>query len=454
MSTTIGVRSSAINSGTGTHTVSSVIDQLSIGRGHINILIAAALGTAFDSFNTNVVSFAMPSIMKEWTVDPIMNGLLNSAGIWGMFVGALVWGPLTDRFGRKLGFAGTIFGFAALSGFTALAHNVVQFGILRFITGMCLGGMIPVCTTYVSECVATRYRGRFLASMIILWPGGQLAAAGVALVLVPHYGWRSLFIVGILPAFLTFWMLYKLTESPRWLAAKGRMEESKQVLRVLGADEESLAGLAGEDLTSKVPISVLLKGQYLRRLILTCGYYFFAYFGYYGFVLWLPTILATVYHLSLVKTFSYTFYAALAAIGGRVAGFYGIEKFGRKPLFYIGFGLGGVAALIFGGIKNPAMLLWGACALAFIYEQGVTGTVVWTAELYPSKVRATAVALSTSAGRVSSALSPVVFGWFLKNHMYYNIYITIAVMFWITVALVFFLGEETKGKTLQEMGAA
>lgn len=453
MSMTMGVNDSTA-SGMGSHTVGSVIDELNISRTHINILIAASLGTAFDSFNTNVVSFAMPSIMKEWTVSPVLNGILNSAGIWGMFVGALVWGPLTDRFGRKLGFAGTIFGFAALSGFTALAHNVLQFGILRFITGMCLGGMIPVCTTYVSECVATKYRGRFLASMIILWPAGQLAAAGVSLVLVPHYGWRSLFIVGILPAFLTFWMLFQLTESPRWLAAKGRMDDSKKVLKMLGAPEESLRGLSGEDLSSKVPLSVLLQPKYLTRLVLTCGYYFFAYFGYYGFVLWLPTILATVYHLTLVRTFSYTFLAAIAAIMGRVAGFYSIEKFGRKQLFYVGFGLGGVAALIFGAIKNPSFLVWGACALAFIYEQGVTGTVVWTAELYPSKVRATAVAVSTSAGRVSSALSPVVFGWFLQHHMYYNIYITIAVMFWITVGLVYFLGIETKGKTLQELGAA
>jgi putative MFS transporter len=435
-------------------TVSSVIERLELNHVHINILIGAALGYVFDSFDTYIVSYSMPSIIKEWNIDPVTNGLLTSAGIWGMFVGAVFWGPFTDRFGRKLGFTGTILGFAALSGFTALAGNTYQFAILRFVTGMCLGGMIPVTTTLVSECVATRFRGRFVAFLTVLWPFGLLAAAICSLLLVPHYGWRVLFVVGVIPAFLTLWIRWKMPESPRWLSARGNLAETVSVLKLLGASDGDLQGIRPEDAADAAPFSVLLRTPYLKRFILTAGYYFFSYFGYYGFVLWLPSILAVVYHLSLVTTFTYTLYVAIAAIAGRATAFYTIERFGRKQLFYIGFGLGSLAALLFGTIDNPKLLVWGACLMSFLYEQGVAGTVVWTAELYPSKVRATAVSWSTGAGRVSSALSPVVFGWLMKNHMYYGVYVTMAALFWVAVALVFFLGIETKGKSLEELGAA
>jgi putative MFS transporter len=438
-----------------TTSVSTVMEKLPLNRVHYYILIAAGLGLAFDSFDTYIVSYAMPSIIREWKIDPITNGLLTSAGFWGMMLGAVVWGPFTDKFGRRIGFIGTILGFAALSGFTAFATNVYQFGILRFVTGMCLGGTIPIDTALTSEFIAARYRGKFVAFMTILWPFGLLSAAILSLTLVTRYGWRLLFIVGVIPAFLSFWIRAKVPESPRWLAIKGRMPEALSVLKTLGASDEDVQGITPDEVSKKsVPVSTLLQPQYLKRFILTSGYYFFSYFGYYGFVLWLPTILATVFHLSLVKTFTYTLFVAISAILGRIFAYYTIERFGRKQLFYVGFGLGGVAALLFGTITNPALLVWGACLLAFLYEQGVVGTVVWTAELYPSKIRTTAIGWSTAAGRVSAAISPVVFGWFVQRHMYYGVYVAMAVAFWIAVGLAFFLGTETKGKSLHELGSA
>lgn len=149
-----------------------------------------------------------------------------------------------------------------------------------------------------------------------------------------------------------------------------------------------------------------------------------------------------------------TLFVAISAILGRATAFWTIERFGRKQLFYVGFGLGGIAALLFGIIKDPSLLVWGACILSFLYEQGVAGTVVYTAELYPSNVRATATSWSTGAGRISAAVSPIVFGYFMKIHFYYGIFLTMAIFFWVAVALVYFLGVETKGKSLNNIGAA
>lgn len=438
----------------GNNTVDGIIEKLNVSPTHIYIIIAAALGFMFDSFDTYVVSYAMPAIIKEWKIDAVMNGILTSAGIWGMFIGAIIWGPVTDKLGRKVGFIGTILGFSLLSGLTVLSQSPNQFLIFRFVTGMCLGGMIPVDTALMSEYVSTRYRGRFVAVLTLLWPFGLLVAAVLALNLIATHGWRIMFIIGVIPAFLSMFIRAKVPESPRWLALKGKTNEVKNVLKILGATDQDVENLdtTVED-KKNVSVFVLLQPQYIKRFILTAGYYFFGYFGYYGFVLWFPSILSTVYGLSLAKTFTYTLFTALAAILGRLTAFYTIEKFGRKQLFYVGFGLGGVAALLFGLIQNPNYLLFGACILSYLYEQAVAGTVVWTAELYPSQVRATATCWSTGFGRISSAVAPIVFGFLMMAHMYYGIYLTMAVSFWIACILVAFLGIETKGKSLKEVGA-
>lgn len=434
-------------------TVNDVIESLKLSSTHFWVVSIAALGFMFDSFDTYIVSYAMPSIIREWDIDNVTIGILSSAGLAGMFLGAIFWGPFTDRMGRKAGFIGTVLGFSLLTGVTAFVPNVFQFGIVRFLTGMCLGGMIPVNTALVSEYVAAKYRGRFVSVLTVLWPVGLLLAALCSLALVPTYGWRILFYIGVLPAILTFFVAFRVPESPRWLISKGRVNAATIVLRKLGASEEDVANLINEKKEKDVSIFALLQPKYAKRFVLTGGYYFFAYFGYYGFVLWLPSILSRVYGLSLATTFSYTLFVALAAILGRMVAFYTIERFGRKQLFYVGFGIGGIAALIFGMLNEPTYLLIGACMLSFLYEQGVAGTVVWTAELYPSEVRATATCWSTGLGRVSAALSPIVFGYFMDIKMYYGIYIMMAISFWIAVALVFFLGIETKGKSLKDVGA-
>jgi putative MFS transporter len=437
-----------------TTTISSIIEKLRPTGLHYFILATAALGFMLDSFDSYIPAYAMPSIAKEWHLTPVMIGTLASAGMWGMLFGAIVWGPFSDKFGRRIGFIGTILGFSLFSGLTIFATGVGQFFAYRFIGGMCLGGMVPIDTALVSEYVATKYRGRFIAVLTLMWPFGLLAAAVASLTLVPTYGWRILFILGVLPAGLCVLIRWKVPESPRWLASKGRIEEAAAVMKKLGASEAELHNLIPEQAEGKAPLSILLRRPYLKRFLLTTGYYFFAYFGYWGFLLWLPSILAVHFKLSLVRTFTYTLLAALSAIAARVVALYTIERFGRKQLFYVGYGVAGIGALVFGRIENPAYLVWGACILAFFYEQGVTGTVVWTAELFPSKVRATATSWSSGAGRISSALAPMAFGFFMGRNMYYATYVMIAVFFWVAVLLVYVLGIETKGKSLEEIGAA
>ena len=183
-------------------TVSSIIEKLPLTKTHYMLAMAAALGYMFDAFDTYIVGFAMPSIVKEWQLTPVFNGMLASAGMWGMFIGAMMWGPIIDKVGRKFGFAGTVLGFSLVSGLTALSTGTTQFIVYRFISGLFLGGMLPVVSALVAEYVAAKHRGRFVAVPPVFWPVGLFAAAIASFTLVPVYGWRALFVVGVVPAHL------------------------------------------------------------------------------------------------------------------------------------------------------------------------------------------------------------------------------------------------------------
>jgi putative MFS transporter len=380
--------------------------------------------------------------------------MLSSAGMWGMFIGALLWGPIVDKVGRKTGFAATVLGFSAVSGITAFATNPTQFIVFRFISGLFLGGMLPVVSALVAEYVAARHRGRFVAVPPIFWPVGLFAAAVAARLLVPSFGWRSLFVVGVLPAFLGWFVIKRLPESPRWLIVKGRRREAAGVLQALGATAHQVQDLAPEPTVTEVPLRVLLKPPYLGRFVLTTSVLFFGFFGYYGFVLWLPSILVTQFKISLATTFTYTVLVGACAILGKIAAFLTIDRLGRRQLFYVGYGLAGVASLAFGLLTNPTHLLIGACVLSFLLEEAAAGCVVLPTELFPSHVRGTANAWTSAAGKLGSAFSPLLFGVLMQKNMYYGIFITMAAFFWIACLIVLTMGVETKGRTLQDVGAA
>jgi putative MFS transporter len=171
-------------------------------------------------------------------------------------------------------------------------------------------------------------------------------------------------------------------------------------------------------------------------------------------VLWLPSILVIHFKISLARTFTYTVLVGVCAILGKIAAFLTVDRLGRRQLFYVGYGLAGVAALVFGLLETPTHLLIGACVLSFLLEEAAAGCVILPTELFPSHVRGTANAWTSAAGKLGSALSPLIFGVLMARDMYYGIFITMAVFFWMACLMVLTLGVETKGKTLQDVGAA
>jgi MFS family permease len=157
--------------------------------------------------------------------------------------------------------------------------------------------------------------------------------------------------------------------------------------------------------------------------------------------------------MHLAQAFSYTVLVGTFAILGKIAAFVTIDRFGRKQLFYTGFGMAAIVSLLFGLLKQPLHLLVGACALSFFLEEAATGCVVLPTELFPSQVRGTANAWSSAAGKLAAALSPLAFGLFMGRGQYYGIFMTMAIFFVLACAIIFIFGIETKGKALQDVAA-
>ena len=285
---------------------------------------------------------------------------------------------------------------------------------------------------------------------------GRLFLAAIAsFVLVPRFGWQSLFLAGALPAALAPFVIRRLPESPRWLASRGKKEKAAAALVLLGANEQQVKTLdESKAQIQGVPLKVLLRPPYLRRLFITTSVLFFGFFGYYGFVLWLPSILVLHFKMRLAQAFGYTILVGSFAILGKITALVTIDRFGRKQLFYVGFGMAAIVSLIFGLLKQPLHLLAGACALSFFLEEAAAGCVVLPTELFPSQVRGTANSWSSAAGKLAAALSPIVFGFFMARHEYYEIFATMAVFFGVACMIIFALGTEAKGKGWHEAGAS
>src|SRR5260221_3451321 len=214
--------------------IGRAIDLAPLTKPLMFIIAVAAAGFLFDSFDIVIVSYALPSIAKEFQLTPQQVGLIGSSALAGMGIGSWIWGWIADRWGRRIVFAATVLMFSVFTGIAGLSFSLGFLIGARVLTVLGLGGMVPIDSALVAEYAPARIRGRVSACLPLCWPIGIFAAAGTSLAVVPTIGWRWLFAIGVLPAILAFIIRRGIPESPRWLAAHGRTEEAQASLRCVG----------------------------------------------------------------------------------------------------------------------------------------------------------------------------------------------------------------------------
>ncbi|EEL14216.1 metabolite transport protein yceI [Bacillus cereus 95/8201] len=387
------------------------------------LLGIAGLGWLFDAMDVGMLSFVMVALQKDWGLSTQEMGWIGSINSIGMAVGALVFGILSDKIGRKSVFIITLLLFSIGSGLTALTTTLAMFLVLRFLIGMGLGGELPVASTLVSESVEAHERGKIVVLLESFWAGGWLIAALISYFVIPKYGWEVAMILSAIPALYALYLRWNLPDSPRFQ----KVEKRPSVIE---------------------NIKSVWSGEYRKATIMLWILWFSVVFSYYGMFLWLPSVMV-LKGFSLIKSFQYVLIMTLAQLPGYFTAAWFIERLGRK--FVLVTYLIGTAcsAYLFGVAESLTVLIVAGMLLSF-FNLGAWGALyAYTPEQYPTVIRGTGAGMAAAFGRIGGILGPLLVGYLVASQASLSLIFTIFCgSILIGVFAVIILGQETKQQEL------
>lgn len=389
-------------------TFDDAIQRVGYGRFQTKLMILCGLGWAADAMEVLLISFALPVIAAEWNLAPAQTGLLGTAIFLGMLVGAVVWGRLSDIFGRRLGFISTVAIDSVFGLLSALAPSFTALVILRTLTGFGVGGTLPVDYSIFAEYLPSEKRGRYLVLLESFWALGVIAAAGLAWLIVPVAGWRALLAVSALPGLIIFFIRREIPESPRFLLVSGQPERARQVLELVArTNGVTLPDVPLLPLEKTAPPSAagLLKPELRRTTLLLWVMWFAISLGYYGVFTWLPTFFKAS-GMALLPVYQNTFILALAQLPGYFSAAYLVERWGRRRTLAVYLVASGVFTYLFAYATGTGMLVAMGAWMSF-FTLGAWGALyAYTPEVYPTNLRATGMGAASGWTRISGALAP------------------------------------------------
>lgn len=435
------------------------LDRVPLNRFHWRLLIVAGLGWMFDAMDVILIAFLLTPIKTEFGLDATQTGIVASAGFVGMFFGAAIAGRLADRLGRRTVFQVTlvIFSFGAL--LSAAAPSFETLLIARVIAGLGLGGELPVASTLVSEYAPRASRGRFIVLLESFWAYGTILAGVVALVVLPQFGWRGAFVVGALPALYVAYLRRALPESPRFLAEHGRAAEADAVVRRVEREGGGALITVAKPVAPERPVAgsgavaSLFAPRYARRTLMLWILWFGITLTYYGIFTFLPSLLAGR-GLSVVRSNEYFFISSLAQVPGYFSAAWLVERAGRRPTLVAYLIGSAVAAYLFGNSGAGTDAIVFASLLSF-FNLGAWGVVyTLSPELYPTALRATGAGTAAAVGRLGGIIGPFLTSTLTASLGQSGVFALFMGLLFITAAAVGLLGEETRGKSLEEIAPA
>ena len=392
-------------------------------------LIGSAVGYAMDGFDLLILGFMLSAISADLNLTPAQSGSLVTWTLIGAVVGGILFGALSDRYGRVRVLTWTIVLFAVFTGLCAIAQGYWDLLIYRTIAGIGLGGEFGIGMALAIEAWPAKHRAKAASYVALGWQVGVLAAALLTPVLLPHIGWRGRFVVGIFPAFVAWYLRTRLHE-PEIFSQK-QIELSTQKISKL----ESFKLLIKDKATTKVSLGVVVLTSVQN-------------FGYYGIMIWMPNFLSKQLGFSLTKSGLWT----AVTVCGMMAGIWIFgrlaDRIGRKPSFLL-FQLGAVISIItYSQLTDPTAMLVAGAFLGMFVNGMMGGYGALMAEAYPTEARATAQNVLFNLGRAVGGFGPVVVGAIVSAYSFSIAIAFLAVIYVIDMVATVFLVPELKGKEL------
>jgi MFS family permease len=351
--------------------------------------VAASLGWMLDAFDVMLFSLLLASIMADLNLTKEQGGALGSITLVAAAAGGLIFGVFADRYGRKRALMASVLLYSIFTALCGLSRNLWELAAFRVCLGFGMGGEWASGAALVSESWPASTRGRAFAFMQSSWAIGFGLAAAVTGVLLPLWGWRAVFFVGVLPAFFTLWVRRNVEEPEVWKRA--RLPARRAALQDLFR-----GGLA--------------RASVALTLMNAC-----TLFGWWGLNTWVPAYLVLPAAqggagLSIVGSSAVVFITQVGMWFGYVTFGFAADAIGRKRAYAIYIVAASVLLPVYGYMRNPLVLLGLGPLVAFFGTGHYSGFGPLTAEIYPTAIRATAQGFTYNAGRLASAAAPYVIG--------------------------------------------
>ena len=396
-------------------------------------LIAASLGWLLDAFDVMLYALILTAVVKDLGLSLATGGQLASLTLAASALGGLVFGVMADKLGRTRALSLSILLYSVFTFACGLAQNVWQLAIFRFLLGLGMGGEWASGATLVSETWPEKHRGKALGLMQSCWAIGYGAAAVVVALILPTYGWRAVFFVGIIPALFTLWIRRNLEEPEMWLA-----------VRRAAALQHSTTS-ASQPPTTSAPFAWPLV---ITLTLMNAA----TMFAWWGLNLWVPSYLSLPVAqggIGLSTTTMSMFIVAMQVgmwFGYVTFGFIS-DTFGRKPTYVTYLVIAAALVWAYGSTREPIYLLALGPFVAFFGTGYFSGFGAVASEIFPTAIRATALGVTYNSGRLLSAAAPFVIGTLAQSRGF-GLAFSITALAFLTAALLWLGIPETRGRRM------
>ena len=444
--------------------IAARVEKLPLGRFHRNFITLVSLGNFFDLFDIFLVAYIGAALQHSGFFSLTQFSSFVASGFLGMFFGTIFFGMGSDRFGRRPAFITLLLVYSAFTLLGAFAPSATWLIVLRFFAGVGIGAEIVIIDTYVTELVPSYARGRYVA---ITQVAGFTAVPNVAILsrlLVPtHFliaGWRWVMVLGASGAVLTWWFRRRLPESPRWLESRGRISEAESIMASLEAQSSKqptpIPPLSSTEIAiiSSRPTGSfreLWHPPYLQRTVMLLLFQLLQTIGFYGFGNWAPTFLMKN-GISLLHSLEYTMLIALVSPLGPLLAAWTSDKLERKWTIVVLSLLVAFFGLAFGYSHAPAAVVSCGILLTLCNYWFSAAFHAFQAELFPTRIRATAVGFTYSWSRLSAAFSSFLIAAVLTRGVPAVFALLAAAMSAVAV-IVGVLGPRTNRVALEDLAA-
>jgi benzoate transport len=392
-------------------------------------LAGSAIGYAMDGFDLLILGFMLPAITAGLQLSPGQAGALVTWTLIGAVAGGILFGALSDRYGRVRMLTWTILLFAVFTGLCAFAQGFWDLLVYRTIAGIGLGGEFGIGMALAAEAWPAAKRARVSSYVALGWQTGVLAAALLTPLLLMHIGWRGMFLVGVLPAFVAWVLRNKLHEPEVFVRRTGNTagtHGSANAFRLLVKDAR----------TTRVSLGIVILCSVQN-------------FGYYGIMIWLPTFLSQKLGFSLTKSGLWT----AATVVGMMFGVWAFgqlaDRIGRRPTFLL-YQAGAVIMVIaYAQLTDPTVMLFAGALMGMFVNGMVGGYGTLMSEAYPTAARATAQNVLWNIGRAIGGLGPVVVGALAARYSFQIAIALLASLYVLDMLATRFLIPELKGAELE-----